>query len=398
MRIAIDLTALLPEATGVDNYLKNLVLNLGRVDERNRYRIFVNYEDRHVFQNRLPGNFSVLPLSVRPRGARLFFQQAILPFLSTVWGADVVHSPSFIMPVYQGRARHVLTVHDMTSFSLPACHIPLRRSALYRRLVRESIRRAELVLVPSHFTAQAICDLVPRLPTGRIRVIRYGIGEEFRPSRSETVQEVVTRLRLPQPYVLYVGTVEPRKNLKRLIESYRRLIASGEFPEHLVLAGRLGWGYKDLLALINAPELRGRIRVTGYIAQNDLPALYTGATLFVYPSLQEGFGFPPLEAMGCGVPTVSSRSSSLVENLQGAAELVAPDDIEALTNAMKRLLQDKSLHAKRKAQGLKRAATFRWEGTARQTLACYRAVVEKHWLDRQMTQGHVPSAVRISDV
>jgi glycosyltransferase involved in cell wall biosynthesis len=128
------------------------------------------------------------------------------------------------------------------------------------------------------------------------------------------------------------------------------------------------------LKQVESPELRGKVHLPGYIPQEELPWLYAGAKMFVYPSLQEGFGFPPLEAMACGVPTVSSLSSSLAENLRGAAELVPPEDIGALTDAMRRLLQDESLRAKRKAQGLERAAKYRWEETARQTVNCYLTV------------------------
>lgn len=148
-------------------------------------------------------------------------------------------------------------------------------------------------------------------------------------------------------------------------------MSKGEIEEHLVLAGGLGWGYQDLLKQLESPELQGKVHLRGYVPQEELPWLYAGAKMFVYPSLQEGFGFPPLEAMACGIPTISSLSSSLAENLQGAAELVPPEDIEALTDAMRRLLQDESLRAKRREQGLERAAKFRWEKTARQTVNCY---------------------------
>ncbi|HEX6436436.1 MAG TPA: glycosyltransferase family 1 protein, partial [Candidatus Binatia bacterium] len=259
-------------------------------------------------------------------------------------------------------------------FSLPECHIPLRRSALYRRVILTSIRRAHLVSVPSQFTRQAILEFLPDIPPERIHVIPAGVGEEFHPQAANDIQSAKSRLQLNWPYILYVGTIEPRKNLQRLVESYQRLIAKGGVREHLVLAGRLGWDYKALLEQINAPALRDRVHLPGYITQGDLPLLYAGARLFVYPSLQEGFGFPPLEAMACGVPTVASLSSSLAENLRDAAELVPADDTEALTVAMGRLLHDSQLHAKRRTQGLARAAQFRWQETARQTLNCYQAL------------------------
>ena len=148
----------------------------------------------------------------------------------------------------------------------------------------------------------------------------------------------------------------------------------GKTKEHLVLAGRMGWGYDDLLKQLESPELRNRVHVVGYVHQTDLPLLYAGATLYVYPSLQEGFGFPPLEAMACGVPTISSQPSSLIENLQGAAILVTPDDLESLTEAMHQLLNDEASRDQYREEGFARAAAFRWEETARRTLQCYQEI------------------------
>ena len=387
MRIAIDLTALMPEATGVDNYLINLVRHLARIDHDNRYRIYVNYDDRYLFEGLLPSNFAVVPLCLRPRPVRLFFQQIVLPMAARIWDADVVHSPSFLMPRYRGRQRHLLTVYDMTFFSLPQCHIPLRRSELYQRSVLWSIRHADLVTVPSSFTQSQIHRFMPDLSHSRIRVTPPGIGPEFRLYPTADVHAAVTRLRLPLHYILYVGTIEPRKNLTGLLESYRRLASKGETADHLVLAGRLGWGYEELLNTLDTPILRDRVHLAGYVRQEDLPWFYAGAKLFVYPSLEEGFGFPPLEAMACGVPTISSRSSSLAENLEGAAELVPPDDVDALTLAMRRLLRDKSLRAQRADQGVKRAAQFQWEDTARRTLNGYRALAT-------MNAGEISALVR----
>jgi glycosyltransferase involved in cell wall biosynthesis len=374
MHVAIDLTALLAEATGVDNYILRLVMHLSRIDHANDYTLFVNYEDRARFRDCLPHNFTLMPCSARPRSVRLLFQQLGLPMAARLLGIEVIHSPSFIMPLYRGKQRHLLTIHDMTSFSLPECHIPLRRSAPYCRAVLASIRRADLVSVPSRYTQQAILNLMPEVPQEHIQVIPLGVGEEFQPRAPDDVQCARKRLQLPWPYILYVGTIEPRKNLQRLVESYQQLIAGGEIHEHMVLAGRLGWDYQALLTQINSPALRGRVHLLGYIPQCDLPWLYAGARLFVYPSLQEGFGLPPLEAMACGVPTIASLSSALADNLRGAAELVAPDDGAALTAAMKRLLQDAQLHAHHRTQGLARAAQFRWEETARHTLNCYKTL------------------------
>ncbi len=371
IKVGFDLTALLPQATGVDNYLRNLLLHLGRLDSRNRYYVFVNSVDRHLFAGHLPRNFVITPICLRPRPVRLAFQQILLPAVTAILDLDVVHSPAFIMPLVRGRARHMLNVYDMTIFTSPDFHIPLRRSTPFRRAVSWSIRHAHLVCVPSRAVSKDIQRIIPEVSQEKIRVIVPGIEDIFRPKPKEEIKLVLRRLGICSSYILYVGTLEPRKNLLGLLESYRRLISQQDTAPNLVLTGRLGWAYQDLFAMLETPELRGRVQRVGYVEQADLPFLYAGAKLFVYPSWQEGFGFPPLEAMSCGVPTISSRSSSLVENLQGAAELVPPQDPASLTEAMTRLLCDEQLRESRIRKGLKRAARFRWEEAARAVLECY---------------------------
>jgi glycosyltransferase involved in cell wall biosynthesis len=357
--------------TGVDIYLKQLILHLAKVDTDNQYLIVLNFEDRELFKRDLPESFSCVCLSARPRPIRLIFQQALLPIAALLWKADLVHSPAFIMPYVRGSSRHVLTIQDMTSFSHPECHNALRRSSLYLRLVRTSVERTDGIIVPSRATKKAVMDFMPEVNPDRIYVTALGISEEFRLLDPAYVENITSRLELPKSYILYVGTLEPRKNLPALVESFRRLVEAGEIKEDLVIAGKLGWGYDELLQQIDVPVLRGRVHLAGYVDQKDLPAIYAGARLFVYPSLFEGFGFPPLEAMACGVPTISTKTSSLIENLKDAAELVPAGDIEALTDSIKLLLTDTVLWEKRRLQGLELAGRYRWENTARDTLKCF---------------------------
>ena len=374
MKIGIDLTALVPKATGVDTYLLGLVHGLAAVDRRHSYSVFVNRGDRRRL-GELPQRFEVIEACVHLRSVRLAFQQAALPIVAALKGLDLLHSPSFILPLAHRRSHHVLTVHDMTSFSLPACHEALRRSPPYRTAVRASIRRAGRICVPSRAVRDEIQRLLPDVPVERIRVIPHGIGRAFRPDAAAQAGAVCERLGLPRRYVLYLGTIEPRKNLERLLEGYRRLVESGLVDEHLVLAGRLGWGYENVLALARSPALRTRVHLPGYIPETDLAGLYAGARAFVYPSLEEGFGLPPLEAMACGVPVVASNTPALAENLAGAAELVPPACSGALADALLRVLRDDTLRASRTREGLARARRFRWEKTARATLACYEELV-----------------------
>ncbi|HLX38646.1 MAG TPA: glycosyltransferase, partial [Candidatus Binataceae bacterium] len=211
----------MPEQTGVDRSMTQLVRHLAKIDRANYYRIFLNREDRDVFAAMLPDNFSIATLSLRPRMVRGFFQQIVLPLVARRWDAAVVHSPAFIMPMYRGSQRHVLTIHDLTSFSLPQYHIPLRRSALYKSAVRASIRRADVMIAPSNATKRSILKLVPTLPTERVRVVPWGIGSAFKLYPQSKIEEASKRLGLPPRYILFVGTIEPRKNLPLLVESYR---------------------------------------------------------------------------------------------------------------------------------------------------------------------------------
>ena len=181
LRVGIDLTALLPVATGVDTYLLQLVEALARVDGETHYTVFVNREDRARFAHRLGENVRLAGWCRRPRPIRLAFQQLLLPAAATLHGLDVVHSPSFIMPMIRGRVRHLLTVYDMTFFSHPECHIPLRRSRPYRAAVLASINRAHLITVPSRSTRAEILRLAPSVNPARLRVVMPGIGEDFRP-------------------------------------------------------------------------------------------------------------------------------------------------------------------------------------------------------------------------
>ena len=378
MRVGIDLTALLPRPTGVDRALVNLASSLAEVDRETGYVLFVNGEDRETFAGRdgtrLPPNFRVIGASTRSRAVRLAFQQAVLPPVARVLGLDVLHSPSFLMPLARGDCRHLLTVYDMTFFTMPEVHVPLRRSPLFRRAIELGIRRADLVSVPSASVRADVLALVDGVDGGRVRVVPPGVDACFVPRERADVEPRLRALGLDRPYVLFVGTIEPRKNVPRLLAAFEQVVArSGDAPD-LVLAGSPGHGSGEVERRLHAlaPAVRDRVRRLGYVAPEDLPALYAGASVFAWPSLLEGFGFPPLEAMASGVPVVASRSSSLVDNLDGAAELVDPGDVPALADAILRLLRDEELRRRSIGEGRARAAAFRWDAFARGTLDLYR--------------------------
>jgi glycosyltransferase involved in cell wall biosynthesis len=371
VKVALDATALLPQPTGVDNHLLGVVRSLAAHDRETEYTLFINVEDADRFAG-LPPNFIVRRLSIRPRVVRLAFQQAVLPAAARAGDFDVVHSPAFIAPLVHGRRRHVLTVHDMTSFSHPECHNRLRRSAAYRKLVLTSIRGADVVVAPSRSAALEIERFVPDLPADRVRVIPAGIGPEFAPQTVEQARPVLKRLGIESPFVLFVGTMEPRKGLSTLVAAYRRLVATSPDVPPLVLVGARGWGVQEMLVHASRNGLRDHLHLLGYVSASDLSVLYSSAKVCVYPSLAEGFGFPPLEAMASGTPVIASDSTSLRENLAGAAVLVPPEQPEALAHAFERLLRDDARRRELTALGFDRAAAFTWDETARLHLGLYR--------------------------
>jgi len=210
---------------------------------------------------------------------------------------------------------------------------------------------------------------------GRVRVIPYAPSEAFRPA-SEGPERLATAYGVRAPYFLYVGTIEPRKNLARTLRAFARVAPS--LPQHqLVLVGDLGWKYEEVLAEARRPDLAHRVLLPGYVPEEDLPLLYSHALAFVYPSLYEGFGFPVVEAMACGAPVLTSRSSSLTEIAEGAAVLVDPLDEKALAEAFAALAADAGLRRELRAKGLARAATFTWDRTGRETVEAYREVYEE---------------------
>lgn len=373
MRVGLDLTALQRLRTGVDVFLGGLLGGLVRNPDGLEYVLFVNREDLGEFRS-LPPGFRVVAGSLRARPARLFFQQALLPLAARRLRLDVVHSPAFLMPLCRGRARHVVTVYDLTVLTHPSHHDRLHRSLAFRTALRASVARAHRICVPTEAVAGQLAALLPDAAQ-RVRVVRPGLANGLGPRSAEECSALARRLGLERPYVLYVGTLEPRKNLRRLVAAFRELVAAGA-PEDLVLAGRLGWDCDDLLADLDEPAIAGRVHRLGYLPQEDLAALYSGARLFVYPSLAEGFGFPPLEAMACSTPVVASREPALAENLEGSAELVDPTDTGALAAALRRVLTDAPLAARLRKHGLANAARFTWEETARATVSCYRELAD----------------------
>jgi glycosyltransferase involved in cell wall biosynthesis len=300
--------------------------------------------------------------------ARAIWEQAIVPWNVRRLGPDVYHSPNYILPLAVS-CPTVVTVHDL-AFLDRSLH--RARSHVYLSwLTAIAVRKASRVICVSDYTRDQLALHFPGV-VEKIRVVGEGLGERFAPQSAESIGSFRRTLGFDEPYVLFVGTVEPRKNLARLIRAFDRAIAESGSPHHLVIAGAAGWLDSPVRAAHSVARLPDRVHFLGYLAESELPAAYSGADLFAYPSLAEGFGLPPLEAMGCGTAVLTSNVSALPEVVGDAALTVDPLDEDALALALARLLTDPAAREAMAAAGLRRSRDFRWDRVAEQVLGVYR--------------------------
>jgi glycosyltransferase involved in cell wall biosynthesis len=327
---------------------------------------------RHVPEPHLVsgGHDALRQVNARRFWKRIAYDQCGIRFERRRLNADVVHFPANIGPLTPMRGV-VLTIHDLSFVRNPAW-FRSGRAAYYRWFVGRSAHIAARVITDSHATAADLHELL-RVPPQHVDVIPLGVGEDFRPLPNEQRATVRAWYKLPETFFLYVGTIEPRKNLVSLIEAWNRIAA--KCPQDLVIAGRDGWKVRPVRTAAALSPYAKRIHFPGFVAHEDLAALLSSADVFVWPSLCEGFGLPPLEAMACGTPVVTSNVSSLPEVVGDAALQVSPSDVDALADAMLRAATDAALRATLSARGTARAATFTWERTARLTLDSYRAAL-----------------------
>jgi len=316
-----------------------------------------------------------LPLTDRHLAILWHRLQLPLPVESFTGPVDLFHSPDFTLPP-AWRARTLVTVHDLSFLRYPEGADPRLRAYLMDAVPR-SVRRADHVLADSQNTRDDLVALLG-VPPEKITVVYPGVEPRFRPLDDPGVLSAVReRYRLPERFILHVGTLEPRKNLVRLMEAYALLSEHGVATDEvsLVVAGGRGWLYEGIFQAVERLGLAGRVTFTGFVRDEDLPALYNLADLFVFPSVYEGFGLPPLEAMACGTPVVVSNTSSLPEVVGQAGLLVSPTDVGALAEAMARALRNGELRARLRARGLEQARRFTWQKVAEETLRAYRSLV-----------------------
>jgi glycosyltransferase involved in cell wall biosynthesis len=363
-RIGYDVTSMVGMRTGVGNYTRQLLAHMLAQDGEHDFLLLSN---RPEATQDMPCSPRARAL-VQPLPSRMLWMQSALPRMLREVRPDICHYPNSIGPL-ASPCRYVVTIHDMTLSLLPRYHT-WRKRLLVRPLIPLVARRAARVITVSEHARADIVRLLG-IPAERVVAIPEAAAPNFRAAAPAEQARVRERYRLPGPYLLYVGTIEPRKNLARLLRAWHRLWRRGAIPHQLVLVGGRGWRDGAIYRAIRSIDCGDALRLAGYVPTADLPGLYTAADAFAFPSLAEGFGLPVIEAMACGTPTLISTARALQELAGGAALAVDPYDERAIEDGLERLLNDAALREQLRARGLRRAAEYSWEATARRTLAVY---------------------------
>ncbi|MCB8982450.1 MAG: glycosyltransferase family 4 protein [Ardenticatenaceae bacterium] len=378
MRIGIDVTAALTQGGGIGRYTRELVRAVTALDGRSTYHLFAARQTAPpAVPDPLPSgshiHFQTAPLDERWL-YRLWYRLRVPAPVQWITGQlDLFHSPDFVLPPVAGGIPTLLTVHDLSFVHYPEVY-PAVLVKYLNRVVPWSVRRASHVLADSAATKEDL-TAIWGIPADKITVLYSGVNEQFQPvTEKEGLTAVSNRYQLGDaPYLLTVGTVQPRKNYQMLIRAFAPVAAS--WPHNLYIAGGKGWLYDDMMAEVERQGLNGRVRFLGFVADEDLPALYSGATLFLFPSLYEGFGLPLLEAMQCGTPVISSNASSLPEVVGETAVQLSPHDQTAWTHAMQELLADPARRMQLVAAGYRQARQFTWQKAAAHLLQLYQALI-----------------------
>lgn len=371
MKITIDYTAALKQGGGIGRYTRGLITTLAQLDSTNQYTLMSTSDaplDGLQYFKPYP-NFNHKTYPLPERWLTIGWHRLYLPVPANWFTGPInlFHSPNFILPPVRN-AKTLLTVHDLSFVQHPQGAVDKLRRWL-EKVVPRSLARADHVLADSHSTKQDLIDIYSVSPP-KITVIGAGVEERFQPITNETqLNSVRKKHNLPPNFILGLGTLEPRKNFTGLIQAFSQSPVRN--THHLVIAGGKGWLFDDIFAAAESSPVADRIHLIGFVADDDLPALYTLANVFAYPSHYEGFGIPVIEAMACGTPVICANNSSLPEVAGKAALQITATDTPALADALNRLTTDHSLREQCIKEGFLQAQTFNWTAAATRLLTVY---------------------------
>jgi len=378
MNILINTIPLLSPLTGVGQYVFNLVNSLKKINPENEYHYFygtyisseIKNEPSKIVNLARRASFK----GIIPYWLKYSIRRLNLRFPVSKRGIILYHETNFI-PVMHFGVPEISTVHDLTAILYPETH-PAERVKFFKKRFDKEIHDFRYIIAVSENTKRDLIELTD-YPPERIIVIYEGYHRRFKKYNNDMrIAAYLQGKGLPQKYILFVGTLEPRKNIEFLIRSYSGLEKRLRDEHPLLIAGSKGWYYEAIFRLVDDLNLQSNVHFLGYIPDEELPLLYNGASLFVYPSLYEGFGLPPLEAMACGCPVITSNTSSLPEVVGAGGVMVNPRDESDLRERMEEVLTDEKTRIEMSEYGLQRAKRFSWDKCARETLEVYRRVVE----------------------
>ncbi|MDQ2974164.1 MAG: glycosyltransferase family 4 protein [Acidobacteriota bacterium] len=378
MRIGLDGIPLASLWTGIGHYTSELAHNLARIAPANDIELIspvpilasVNADGVTDQEGELPANLRVVRT-----GTHLFWWTVGLPIHLRQASLSLFHGTNYDVPLW-GRVKKVVTIHDLSPLLHPETH-PDNLVRRARRRLPLMAKASTMIITATESVKREICEHLG-VEDGKVAVTPYAPRRNFRPLPPEQTVEVRKRLNIADDFLLFVGTIEPRKNLITLVRAFDEILRTTTWRPQLVIAGKEGWLSEELFSYIQQSSVAEHIRFIGYVSDPDLRGLYSSCRMCVYPSLYEGFGLPPLEAMACGAPVITSRIPSIVETVGTAASFVSPTDVEGLAQAITQLLYDENTRNHFASAGIRRAAEFTWEKTARATLDVYEEALKRN--------------------
>jgi glycosyltransferase involved in cell wall biosynthesis len=376
MRIGLDGLPLSQIKTGVGHYTFELAHALARIATEDEFELISPFPylitDDDASEQTLPPNLRLTEARVNRLSRRRWWPIG-LPLYLWRTPLDLFHGTNYDVPL-SNRLPAVVTIHDLSIFLCPEMHDQQVVSRARRRMPIMA-RRVAMIITPSESVRREVCECLDIKPD-KVVAIPHAPRRMFRHATLSETAAVSGRLQIEDDFILFVGTIEPRKNLLTLVRALEEIYQTTNLRPQLVIAGKQGWLTEDLFSYLKGVGIKERVRFTGHLSDNDLRALYSRCLAFVYPSLYEGFGLPLLEAMACGAPVITSRLSSLLETVGNAASLVPPGDFRELAQSIVRVLTDSRERDRLSQAGLQRAGEFSWERSAAATLEVYREVLK----------------------
>src|SRR5439155_12810142 len=372
MRIAIDYTAAIRQRAGIGNYVRKLVDAMLEQDASNQYTLLTSGRPTRERPFPTADNVRGRSIFIPDRYLNIIWYRWRLPLYATYFSGqvDIYHGPDFALPPIGKTLRKVVTVHDLAFLEHPEYAVP-SLAAYLRKVVPEAVKAADVVATVSHEVSRTLIKHF-QTPPEKLVVIPPGVGKSFHRITDPIILDATRhKFALKTPLVLAVGTLEPRKNHIGLIKAFYQAQKTKNGPAMLAIAGGQGWLYEETMRVVDELKLAKKVRFLGRVSDLELITLYSMADLFAFPSFFEGFGIPPLEAMACGTPVITSNLSSLPEFAGDAAILVDPYDTHAIADAITRVLDDEQLREELRQKGYLQAQRYTWSRSAGKMLSVY---------------------------